>query len=102
MTKLGLPIVYRPRVPYGRQHELFGFVTRIADAGTGVVDVITFPTNSEPVHHNNVAARSEKVQVHCWSPVVDDEKEMLRMQVDDLTARLNALEKRVARKSEAA
>ena len=102
MIKLGLPVVYRPRVPYGRQHELFGFVTRVIDPVGGVVDVITFPTNSEPVHINSVAMRSENVNIHCWSPIVDDEKEMLRMQVDDLTLRLNALEKRAGRKAEAA
>jgi hypothetical protein len=79
--KLGLPCVYRPRVPYGRQSELFCFVTRIIDEGEGRVDLITFPANSEPVHYNNIPPRSETIQIHCWEPALEADS------VDD--ARLN-------------
>jgi hypothetical protein len=72
MVKLGLPCVYRPRVPYGRQGELFAFVTRVVDADKGVVDLIAFPANSEAVHYNNIARRGDKIQVHCWEPVAAD------------------------------
>lgn len=68
--KLGLPCVYRPRVAYGRQSELFCFITRIVREDEGVVDLIAFPTNSEPVHYNNVGRRSDKIHIHCWEPAL--------------------------------
>jgi len=70
MLKLGLPCVYRPRVAYGRQSELFCFITRIVKEDEGVVDLIAFPTNSEPVHYNNVGRRSDKIHIHCWEPAL--------------------------------
>lgn len=83
MLKLSMPIVYRPRVPYGRQNELFGFVTRVVDAEKGLADIVTFPAASETVHHNNIPQRSETIQVHCWEPAPDD-------------PRIAALEERIA------
>lgn len=83
MIKLGLPCVYRPRVPYGRQSELFCFVTRIIKEDAGLVDLIAFPANSEPCHYNNVARRSDTIQIHCWEPALE------QAAVDD--ARLNAI-----------
>src|SRR5579859_1640365 len=68
--KLGLPCVYRPRVAYGRQSELFCFITRIVKPDEGVVDLIAFPTNSEPVHYNNVGRRSDNIYIHCWEPAL--------------------------------
>lgn len=71
-AKLGLPVLYRPRVPYGRQSELFAFVTRIVDAERGMVDLIAFPANSEVVHYNNILPKGDKIQIHCWEPVTSD------------------------------
>ena len=66
--KLGDRALYRPRVPYGRQSELFCFVTRVVDAEKGIVDLIAFPAGSEVTHINNVARRSETISIHCWEP----------------------------------
>jgi hypothetical protein len=60
---LGLRCIYRPRVPCGRQGELFGFITRIIREDEGVVDLITFPANSKPVHFNSVARRSDAISL---------------------------------------
>jgi hypothetical protein len=89
VIKLGLPIIYRPRVPYGRQSELFGFITRIIDAEKETVDLITFPANSESVHMSNIARASDTIQIHCWEPVMDDTR------VAALEARIETLETRL-------
>ena len=112
--KLGLRVLYRPRVPYGRQSELFCFITRVVREDDGVVDLIGFPANSEPQHYNSVARRSDTISVHCWEPVEDegaqklDERisllEMRPLAADMATnagiaalqERLDALEKRLA------
>lgn len=65
-VRLGQHCIYRPRVPYGRQSELFCFITRIVREDEGVVDLIAFPANSEIMHINNVAQRSEAIGIHCW------------------------------------
>lgn len=70
-VKIGDRVIYRPRVPYGRQSELFGFVTRVIDAETGVVDIIAFPAGGEFQSVNNVAQKNDQVQIHCWEPHVD-------------------------------
>lgn len=74
-------IVYKPRVPYGRQHELAGIVTRVIDAAAGVVDLMTFPTNSEVQHVNQVGKQSETVTIHCWSFVEDPRLVDLEMRI---------------------
>ncbi|HYM32307.1 MAG TPA: hypothetical protein VEU47_13460 [Candidatus Cybelea sp.] len=115
MLRLGLPVIYHPRVGYGRQHQLFGFITRIVSAETASVDIITFPTNSEAVHHNNVAARSDQVKIHCWEPADEDKESLkgrlielqaeiaaLRSQVSDQLARIVMLEKRGAKAASSA
>lgn len=65
-VRIGQRCIYRPRVPYGRQSELFCFITRIVREDDGVVDLIAFPANSEIMHINNVAQRSETIGIHCW------------------------------------
>lgn len=65
-------VVYRPRVPYGRQSELAAIITRVLDAEKGTIDIITFPANSEPQHMSNVARASETITIHCWQFVADD------------------------------
>jgi len=106
---LGMPIIYRPRTPYGRQHELFGFVTRVIDADAERVDIITFPSNSEVIHYDNCAKRGDKIQVHCWEPTkavgaIDPAmvEPIVAALVKPLTQRLAALEKRVVKDAAAA
>lgn len=69
--KLGDRVIFLPRVAYGRQSELAGIVTQIVDPDLGAVNIIVFPSNSEPQHISNVIRRNEKVQIHCWD-FVDD------------------------------
>lgn len=73
-VKIGDRAIYRPRVPYGRQSELFAFVTRVVDADRGVVDLIAFPANSELMHVSNVAPMGGLVQIHCWEPSAEDKR----------------------------
>lgn len=89
-VKIGDRAIYRPRVPYGRQSELFCFVTRIIDAEKGIVDLVAFPAGGEFQHINNVAPMSETARIHCWEPreVQGDNSELL--------ARIVALEGRIA------
>lgn len=82
-VKLMDRVIYLPRVPYGRQSELGAFVTRIIDAERGVVDLVAFPADSEPLQMSNVAPKGGLVQIHCWEPVAED-------------ARIAALEERIA------
>ena len=106
MLKLGLPVIYRPRVPYGRQSELFAFVTRIIDADEGRVDLITFPANSEPVHYNNIPQKSEAIQIHCWEVAIDsqgsEELKALREAIDNMQKQIVALTKGARKGQEAA
>lgn len=76
LVKLGTACIYRPRVPYGRQSELFAFVTRVIDTEKGTVDLIAFPSHSELVHYNNVAPKGGLIQIHCWEPIesADDDR----------------------------
>lgn len=106
--KLGLRCIYRPRVAYGRQSELFCFVIRIIKPEEGVVDLIAFPSNSEPVHYNNVARRSETVTIHCWEPAEPAMLDEVRMNelimaatgplIDEIAALRLAVEARDKRK----
>lgn len=91
--KIGDRAVYRPRVPYGRQNELFCFVTRVADAERGIVDLVAFPSGGEFQHINNVAPKGETIQIHCWEPHVGsgDNSELLSL-IAELEARLTTLE----------
>lgn len=106
MLKLGLPVIYRPRVPYGRQGELFGFVTRVVRAEEGIVDIITFPSNSEPVHYNNIPPRSDAIQIHCWKSAADSvdmsEVNALREAVDNLQKQVTAMNKSSRKSQETA
>src|SRR5271166_248998 len=87
--RLGDAVVYRPRVPYGRQSEITGLITRV-DPHTGAVNIVTFPDNSETQHMSNVARASDKVLIHCWEFVDDPvlimlevlEKEMAELRRD--------------------
>lgn len=88
-VKIGDRVIYRPRVPYGRQSELFGFVTRVIDAESGVVDIIAFPAGGEFQSVNNVAQKSDQVQIHCWEPSAEH-------------ARIAMLESRLSELEEAA
>jgi hypothetical protein len=90
---LGQRCVYRPRVPYGRQSELFCFVTRIIDAANGTVDLIAFPANSEAMHVNNVARQSDAIAIHCWEAIADE-----GAKIAALEDRIAALEKRLGNK----
>lgn len=85
-VKIGDRAIYRPRVPYGRQSELFAFVTRVVDADRGVVDLIAFPANSELMHVSNVAPTGGLVQIHCWEPSAEDKR------IEELEARIVDLE----------
>lgn len=67
-VKLMDRVIYLPRVPYGRQSELGAFVTRVIDADRGVVDLVAFPSNSEPLQMSSVAPQGGNVQIHCWLP----------------------------------
>lgn len=101
--KIGDRAVYLPRVPYGRQSELFCFITRVVDADRGIVDLVAFPAGGEFQHINNVSPKGDVIQIHCWVPR-DGEMaqepsgelagivELLREQVSELTERLNTLE----------
>lgn len=93
-VKIGDRAVYRPRVPYGRQSELFCFVTRVIDAAKEVVDLVAFPAAGEFLHINNVARMSETVQIHCWEPHVsaDGDSADLFTMISELEARVAALE----------
>jgi hypothetical protein len=73
-VKLGDRAIYYPRVPYGRQSELFCFVTRIVDAEKGIVDLVTFPAAGEFQHINNVMPKGEGIHIHCWEPREDDQR----------------------------
>lgn len=71
-VKLMDRVIYLPRVPYGRQSELGAFVTRVIDVDRGVVDLVAFPSNSEPLQMSNVAPQGGNVQIHCWLPTAED------------------------------
>lgn len=93
-TSIGDRAIYRPRVPYGRQSELFGFIVRVVDAECDVVDLITFPAGGEFQHVNGVARKSDTVHIHCWEPHVSstgDTADVLAL-VLDLETRVAALE----------
>ncbi len=95
-VKLGDRAIYFPRVPYGRQSELFCFITRIVDAEKGIVDIVTFPAAGEFQHINNVMPKGEGIQIHCWEPreeQVGDTSELLAM-IQMLDARLLTIENR--------
>lgn len=98
--KLGDRAVYRPRVPYGRQHELFCFVTRVINAEGGIVDLVAFPAAGEFLHINNVARMTEAVQIHCWEPHTAepgaDASDLLSI-IGDLEARVAVLESKRSR-----
>lgn len=81
-VKIGDRAVYRPRVPYGRQSELFCFVTRVVDAEKGIVDLVAFPAGGEFQHINNVSPKGEVIQIHCWEPYVGS----LEARIADLEA----------------
>jgi hypothetical protein len=93
--KLGDRAIYRPRVPYGRQSDLFCFITRIADAEQGTVDLIAFPAASEVTHINNVARRCETINIHCWEPhsggATGDNSDLLSL-IAELEERVATLE----------
>lgn len=84
--KIGDRAIYFPRVPYGRQSELFCFVTRVVDADRGVVDLIAFPANSEMMHVSNVSPKGGLVQIHCWEPSAEEKR------IAELEERLAAIE----------
>jgi hypothetical protein len=95
-VKLGDRAIYYPRVPYGRQSELFCFVTRVADAEKGIVDLVTFPAAGEFQHINNVMPKGEGIQIHCWEPREEgcvDNSELLG-RIEMLEARILAIESR--------
>jgi hypothetical protein len=99
-VKLGDRAIYYPRVPYGRQSELFCFVTRVADADKGIVDLVTFPAAGEFQHINNVMPKGEGIQIHCWAPreeqdTAPDNSELLG-RIEILEFRLTAAESRLA------
>jgi uncharacterized small protein (DUF1192 family) len=70
---------------------LTGLITRVVDAAKGVVDIITFPANSEPQHMNNVAKHSDLIAMHCWEFVADDRVGLLEEEVAALRAELETL-----------
>lgn len=94
--RLGLRCVYYPRVPYGRQNKLFCFVSRVVDEDKGIADLIAFPTNSEPVHYNNVAAKSDTIHVHCWESAEADggDTSALMDMIASLEERISQLEQK--------
>lgn len=100
-VKIGDRAVYRPRVPYGRQSELFCFVTRVIDADKDVVDLVAFPAAGEFLHINNVARISDTVRIHCWEPhvSVDGDSADLFTMISELEARVAALENKRAAKA---
>lgn len=89
-VKIGDRAVYRPRVPYGRQSELFCFVTRVVDAEKGIVDLVAFPAGGEFQHINSVSPRGEVIQIHCWEPYVGS----LEARISELEARIVAIDPR--------
>lgn len=91
-VKLGDRAIYRPRVPYGRQSELFCFITRVIDADNDIVDLVAFPSGGEVQRVNNVAPKSETAMLHCWEP--HDETKRLMDEIDGLKHRLAALEEK--------
>jgi ABC-type transport system involved in cytochrome bd biosynthesis fused ATPase/permease subunit len=105
---LGMPCLFRPRTPYGRQPQLFAFVTRLLDAKEGIVDILAFPTNSEPLHCNNVRPQSETISVHCWERALEqnidlaslraavNEMQDMLLELDEVKERLAALETRLS------
>jgi len=62
------PIVFVPRVPYNRQGELTGFITRVWDAEKGDVDLIFIGAGAgaEWQTVNHAVRRSDANKVHCW------------------------------------
>lgn len=93
-VKLGDRAIYRPRVPYGRQSELFCFIVRIVDAEKDVVDLIAFPAGGEFQHINGVARKSETVHIHCWEPhasATANIEDLLNL-IADLEGRIAVLE----------
>ena len=100
-AKVGDRAIYRPRVPYGRQSELFCFIVRIVDADRDVVDLIAFPAGGEFQHVNGVARKSDAVHIHCWEPhasAAGDAADLLKMVVD-IEERVAALEAKRSRKA---
>jgi hypothetical protein len=92
--KIGDRAIYRPRVPTGRQSELFCFVTRVVDAERGLVDLVAFPAGGEFMSLNNVPPKAEATQIHCWEPhsrFNGDNSELLDL-IAELEARVSALE----------
>lgn len=109
MVKIGDRVIHRPRVPYGRQHELFCFVTRVVDGEKGVVDLVAFPAASEIMHVSNVARKSDATSIHCWEPHPEEISEgdfdvqiiTLQDQLADVQARLAKLEGKPSRAAKA-
>lgn len=89
-VKLGDRAIYYPRVPYGRQSELFCFVTRIVDADKGIIDIVTFPAAGEFQHINNVMPKGDGIHIHCWTPREEQSGDNA-----ELLARIGMLETRI-------
>lgn len=89
--RLGDPVVFHPRVPYGRQNECAAQITKVWDAEKGDVDLIMFPAGGEPQRINHAARASDTIKLHCWTPVVDPRLEQLEAAVRELQASVKAL-----------
>jgi hypothetical protein len=106
-VKLGDRAIYYPRVPYGRQSELFCFVTRVADAEKGIVDLVTFPAAGEFQHINNVMPKGDGIQIHCWEPREEGGAahdwtstiEALQFEIHNLEFRLNFVSQELGMKN---
>lgn len=72
LPRQGDQVVYRPRVPYGRQSELTALVTRVWDAEKGDIDIVTFPSQGESQRMEHIARAAETIKLHCWDYVGDD------------------------------
>lgn len=91
LPRQGDPVLYRPRVPYGRQSELTGLITRIWNAESGDIDLVTFPANSEMQHMSHVARASDTITIHCWDFVDDPRVSALIAELSELRRDLDAL-----------
>lgn len=72
LPRLADPVIYHPRVPYGRQSELAAHITRVWDATTGDVDLIVFSADGEPQRISHAMRKSETILLNSWEFVRDD------------------------------
>lgn len=85
MVKLGDRAIWIPRVPYGRQHELLAFVTRVVDAENDIADLVVFPANGELLHINAAVRKRDGIHIHCWEPLDGSDKSQHRAGQAQLT-----------------